>query len=88
MVSEVLPFMKRSSNTLIGIQEEYMDRVSTANSRWSHRRDGGHAGRSRRAAYRQALKALRGLEYSETQARLAIKDAQDMVVLNAVAEVE
>lgn len=67
--------------TLIQIQQEYMDTVSAGMDRWSHRRDGGHAGRIRSGAYRRAFKALMAWGYTEEQARQCIQDAHDMMLL-------
>ncbi|MFO0906751.1 MAG: hypothetical protein U0835_00010 [Isosphaeraceae bacterium] len=72
--------------SLIAIQERYIERVIAANNRWSHRKDGGHAGRSRRAAAREAKNALSKLGYTSVQTNQALKDAYDMAILELAAE--
>lgn len=72
--------------SLIAIQDRYISRVIEANQRWSHRKDGGHAGRSRRAASREARAELTKLGYTPEQIDLAMKDASDMVALEMNAE--
>jgi hypothetical protein len=74
--------------TLIGIQDEYVETVNAAISRWSHRRDGGHSSRTRRAARRKAEKALGRLQFTEAQIAAAIKDARDMAELERNANAE
>ena len=70
---------------LIEIQQEYMDKVSSGMDRWSHRRDGGHAGRIRAAAFRRARAAFMKLGFSEKQAFSAIRDAHDVMLLERAA---
>jgi hypothetical protein len=77
MISAYLAYMK----SLIQIQQEYMDMVSASMDRWMHRRDGGHSGRARRGAFRRAYASLIKLGWDDRQARLAIKDAHDMMML-------
>lgn len=71
---------------LIGIQDRYMSRVQEANAKWSHRNDGGHSARTRRAARREAERGLTGLGFTQTQVAAAIRDAQDMIALEAVCQ--
>jgi Holliday junction resolvasome RuvABC DNA-binding subunit len=70
---------------LIQVQERYISRCDTAMSRWSHRKDGGHGNRTRRAAYREALRSLVALGFTEIQARQLIADAQQMLELERLA---
>lgn len=71
---------------LIQIQERYIARVDAAMDRWSHRKDGGQSGRTRAAAYRQARTALLALGFTGPQTWQAIKDADDMLKLQRMAE--
>ena len=73
---------------LIGIQERYTERVLAAKHRWAHARTGGHFGRSRSAAYKEARAALLALGFTKQQADTAIRDANDMVDLIWHAEEE
>lgn len=71
--------------TLIGIQEEYIETVNAGISRWSHRKDGGHAGRIARGARHAAEKKLRRIGFTTEQIAQIIKDARDMAALIRVA---
>jgi hypothetical protein len=77
---------RRCSDTLVSVQDRYIETVLSAKNRWSHRKDGGHAGRARRAAARKAHKSLLSMGFSDMQACHAIKDAHDMVILELNAE--
>jgi len=67
--------------TLIGIQEEYISTLNAGLARWSHRKDGGHAGRIARGARHTAEKQLRKLGFTDQQVQQIIKDARDMAEL-------
>ena len=77
---------KEANMSLIAIQEHYIDRIISASQRWSHRKDGGHSRRSKRAACREASEALTKMGFSAEQTKLAIKDADDMAALKLAAE--
>ena len=72
--------------SLIEIQQAYIDAVDAGMNRWSHRKDGGHSARIRRGAYRRALAALTSQGWTEEQARQAIRDAHDMLILERNAQ--
>jgi hypothetical protein len=83
---------KRSpSLNLIQIQERYIEEVNAAFARWDHRPKppweaaGGHFGRRRRAAYRQALRALRGWGFNDNEAGQMLKQADDIAELERKA---
>ena len=78
---------REPKRNLVQIQDRFVERVNAAYSRWSHRkrldhqRCGGHYGRSRSAAYREAMRDLLKWGFTPEQARAAIKDASDMADL-------
>jgi hypothetical protein len=80
--------------TLIGIQDEYIERLNAGIARWSHARQhysgdlGGHANRVAKGARRLALKKLTKLGFSAEQVNAALKDAWEMASLIRHAEVE
>lgn len=71
----------KTPQTLIGIQEEYIETVNLGMARWSHRKDGGHASRISRGARHTAEKGLRKLGYTDQQIPQLIQDARDMATL-------
>lgn len=71
--------------SLIQIQQEYMDTVSSGMDHWSHRRDGGHSDRIRHGAFRKAHKSLMKLGFTERQASMMIRDAHDVMLLERAA---
>jgi hypothetical protein len=78
--------MKRN-NTLIGIQDEYVETVNAGIARWGHCRKayagdlGGHANRIAGGAARAARKRLAALGFTTEQIALALQDARDMAAL-------
>ncbi|MCI0561929.1 MAG: hypothetical protein MN733_25870 [Nitrososphaera sp.] len=83
----------KQTQTLIGIQQEYIETVNAGIARWSHRPKGhyeiggGHTGRIARGARNKAEKALRQLGYTDQkQIEAAIKDARDMAELERMAD--
>jgi hypothetical protein len=80
-------------DTVIEIQDRYIERINVAWSRWEHRRrpgdynNFGHFGRARRASNRQAAKDLRKLGYTDEKIIGAIiKDAWDVADLQRNTE--
>ena len=51
--------------TIISIQQQYIDTVNAGHARWSHRPNGGHIRRIQRGAWRRADTALRKLGFTE-----------------------
>ena len=77
----------KNTQTLIGIQEQYIETLNAGIARWSHRKDGGHAGRIARGARHAAEKQLRRLGYQdEKQIAQIITDARDMATLERLAD--
>jgi hypothetical protein len=77
-----------TQNTLIGIQEKYIETLNAGIARWSHRKDGGHASRISRGARHAAEKSLRKLGYSDDkQIAQIIQDARDMATLERNSDV-
>ena len=74
--------------SLVGIQEEYIATVNAGIARWSHRKDGGHAGRIARGARHRAEAALRRLGFTDSQVAAAIADARDMAALLRISDAE
>jgi len=78
--------------TLIGIQQQYIDTVNAGIARWAHARKhyngdlGGHANRIAGGAHRTAKKKLLRIGFTEDQVRAALKDAWDMASLLRHAE--
>jgi hypothetical protein len=70
---------------LITIQAEYVETINAGVARWSQRKHGGHADRIRRGAYRKAGQALSRLGLTPEQVQAALKDANDMAVLQRIA---
>jgi hypothetical protein len=71
-----------NKQTLIGIQEEYIETLNAGIARWSHRKDGGHSQRISRGARHTAEKSLRKLGYTDDkQIAQVIQDARDMATL-------
>jgi hypothetical protein len=72
---------------MIQIQQRYIERINAAFDRWSYRpkpswqKAGGHYGRAHRAARREAVRALFAWGFSEEQANLTIRQADDMAEL-------
>jgi hypothetical protein len=72
----------KQPNTLIGIQEEYVNTLNAGIARWCHRKDGGHSGRISRGARHVAEKRLRKIGFSDQkQIDQIIKDARDVASL-------
>jgi hypothetical protein len=67
--------------TLIAIQDEYIAKVNAGRRRWAHRKDGGHASRTQRAAWRRAERELEKLGYNNRQVLQALRDAREMADL-------
>ncbi len=74
-----------SRRGLVSIQTDYMETVSAGMDRWSHRRDGGHAGRIQHGAWRRAYKSLIAWQYTDEQARRIIADAHEQMMLERAA---
>ena len=51
--------------TIISIQQQYIDTVNAGHARWSHRPNGGHIRRIQRGAWSRADTALRKLGFTE-----------------------
>lgn len=73
-------------DTLIGLQQEYIDNVNSAKARWAHRKDGGHSRRTIGAAHKRLRNRLTTLGFSQMQIDAAIKDARDIAELERIAE--
>jgi hypothetical protein len=72
----------KNTQTLIGIQEEYIETLNAGMARWSHRKDGGHSHRIARGARHAAEKQLRKIGFTdEKQIAQVIQDARDMATL-------
>lgn len=68
--------------SLIGIQQRYIDTVTAGRSRWAHTKTGGHASRIEAGARRKAERELRKVGYTDArQISQIIGDARDMVKL-------
>lgn len=67
--------------TLIGIQDEYVETLNAGIARWAHRKDGGHSHRIARGARHLAEKKLRRLGFNEKQIGEAIQQARDVASL-------
>lgn len=78
----------KTQKTLIGIQDAYIATVNAGRSRWQHRKNGGHFGRIRGGAWRQAALQLKGLGFSDSQITAAMRDADDVAKLQFAAEEE
>lgn len=82
----------KTQQTLIGIQDEFVETVNAGIARWSHARKhysgdlGGHANRIYSGAHRVATKKLERLGFSKDQIHIALKDAWDMASLIRYAE--
>lgn len=77
-----------SAQTLIGIQEDYIETINAGIARWSHRKDGGHASRISRGARHAAEKKLRKIGYTDDkQIAQIIQDARDMATLERNSDV-
>lgn len=76
-----------STQTLIGIQTEYIETLNAGIARWSHRKNGGHIHRIARGARHAAEKALRKLGFTDTQIPQLIKDARDVAELERNSDV-
>ena len=74
------------THTLIGIQDEYIATVNAGIARWSHRKNGGHAGRISAGARRQAQRKLQALGLNAEQIGQTLRDAKDMAELERMAE--
>jgi predicted Rdx family selenoprotein len=78
----------KNTQTLIGIQQEYIDTVNAGIARWSHRKKGGHAARISRGARHTAERKLHGLGFTDDkQIAQIIQDARDMATLERNADV-
>lgn len=68
--------------TLIGIQDKYVETLNAGIARWAHRRNGGHTSRISRGARHAAEKGLRRLGFTDgKQIDQIIQDARDMASL-------
>ena len=73
--------------TILGIQQQFIDTVNAGHARWSHRPNGGHIRRIQRGAWNRAATALRKLGYTD-QSDLAgiISQARDVAELERNAD--
>jgi hypothetical protein len=71
--------------TMIEIQQAYIDRVVPAYLRITERTKGRRAQRTKAAAHREALGRLVRLGFTEANAEVVIKDAQDIAILEISA---
>ena len=77
----------KTQETLMGIQETYIETLNAGIARWSHRKDGGHASRISRGARHTAEKRLRKLGYADDkQIAQIIQDARDMATLERLSD--
>jgi hypothetical protein len=74
------------ANTLIGIQEQYIETLNAGLARWAHRKDGGHSSRISRGARHAAEKQLRKLGFTDQEIPQLIQDARDMAALERNAD--
>lgn len=79
--------------TIIGIQDDYIQAVVAAAAKWAHRRcpydktrPGGHFTRTRRGAYKKAIKQFKALGFAEATAEQMVADASDVAKLEINAE--
>ncbi len=84
--------MRTPKLNLIGIQDRFVERVNAAHARWSHRkpldfqRCGGHYGRIRGGAIREAMRDLLAWGFTDAEARRAVQNASEMADLERAAE--
>jgi hypothetical protein len=72
----------KTQNTLITIQDEYIETINLGIERWSHRKDGGHASRIARGARTVATKRLNRIGFTDQrQIDQILRDARDMAAL-------
>ena len=73
--------------TIVSIQQQYIDTVNAGHARWSHRPNGGHIRRIQRGAWNRAATALRKLGYTD-QSDIAgiISQARDVAELERNAD--
>ena len=77
----------KTTKTLIGIQEEYVETLNAGIARWSHRTNGGHSSRISRGARNAATRELRKLGFTdEKQIARIIQDAREMAALERNAQ--
>ena len=79
--------------TIIGIQDEFIQAIVAATSRWEHRKHpynpalvGGHYRRIRNGAHTKAMKSLKALGFADEAAEKIIADAMDVAKLEINAE--
>jgi hypothetical protein len=80
--------------TLTAIQDQFIQRINAAHSRWSHRKGfewqkdciGGHYGRVYYGAQKEAHKQLSKYGFSIAQRMEIIKQAHDVAILERNAE--
>lgn len=73
--------------TLIGIQQEYIETLNAGIARWSHRKLGGHSSRISRGARHTAEKQLRKLGFADQkQIDQIVRDARDVAELERNAD--
>jgi hypothetical protein len=73
------------TQSLIQVQTEYIDTMRAAIQRWSF---AGHYPRIRKGAWNKAFKALGNLGFRDDVARLLIKDAHDVLILELESDGE
>lgn len=75
-----------SMETIISIQDKYIDTVRGGLLRWQHRPNGGHVSRIRRGAHKRAYTALWKLGYHDNTIKAIIQDAKDVLALEMAAQ--
>jgi hypothetical protein len=73
--------MREPKQNAIQIQDEYVERVNAARSRWSHRKCGGQSHRTIGAAARVLKEKLSKWGFSEASIKQMLQDAKDIAEL-------
>jgi len=71
----------KTQNTLIAVQNEYIETINLGVQRWGHRKGGGHASRIQCGARRRAAKKLGKLGFTPIQTATVLRDAHEMAAL-------
>lgn len=74
--------------TMISIQDSYVTRVLLAHSKITPRTRGNRFARSVRAARREAMDRLMRQGFRQEDAKVIVKDAHDVALLEAYATVD
>lgn len=93
--SEVRAIRIEPKLNLQQIQDRFIEKVNAAAQRWGHRKlswdrsgIGGHFGRSRGAAWKEAMRDILAWGFTKQQATEIIRDAEQMADLERNSEVE